>query len=143
MLKESSDNSSGGCDEKLPQPDKVVVAVVARKYRKEYLRGKCPQIAKAQFRWHFLRRNLFATVSERVQEKEDNWTQLFGVGKDYVTRGHGWFGLFIGFFESPVLLGRPKYIFWSNPLFNTFRLRLQYDGISKEYRWAFLICAEY
>lgn len=43
QLEDSSDNSSGSCNEHLPQLNKAVVAAEARKHRKECLRGKSLQ----------------------------------------------------------------------------------------------------
>lgn len=49
-MDESSDKSSGGCDEQVLPPNRAVAAAVARKHRKECRRGKCSQIGKDRFR---------------------------------------------------------------------------------------------
>lgn len=50
QMEDSSDNSSSGCDEQVPQLNRAVVAAEARKHRKECLRVKSSQFGKSRFR---------------------------------------------------------------------------------------------
>lgn len=50
QIEDSSDNSSSGCHEQVPQLNRAVVAAEARKHRKECIRVKSSQFGKSRFR---------------------------------------------------------------------------------------------